>query len=113
MYTIATLDDLRRRLGLSADDADSAQELLQSLQEASHLIESLTQRRYCPLLRTRAVPLDLTEPSALILPDDLLELKAIRDAGGSLDIADMRLLPSNPDEPASIIQLVKGVGFPN
>ena len=83
MYTIATLDDLRRHLNLSATDTDSDQDLLHSLQEASQLIESLTQRRYCPLLQTRTVALNPADPRELILPDDLLELRSI-SAGGPL-----------------------------
>ena len=58
MYTIATLDDLRRHLNLSAKDADEDGDLMQRLQAASQLIESLTQRRYCPRLQTREITLD-------------------------------------------------------
>ena len=59
MYTIATLDDLRRHLNLSATDAADDEDLLQRLGAASRLIESLTQRRYCPAFadaRNRAGP---------------------------------------------------------
>ncbi len=111
MYTIATLEDLRRHLGLSATDTDSDQDLLHSLQEASHLIESLTQRRYCPRFQSRTVPLDRTAPRLLILPDDLLELRAINDAGGEMDLNRFLRLPEDPDTPASILHLARGVTF--
>ncbi len=108
MYTIATLDDLRRRLGLAATDSDSDQELLHSLQEASRLIESLTQRRYCPLLQRRVIPLNPIAPRLFILPDDLLELRAVNDAGGEIDHDLFLRLPEDPDTPASILRLARG-----
>ena len=111
MYTIATLDDLRRHLNLSATDTDSDQDLLHSLQEASQLIESLTQRRYCPLLQTRTVALNPADPRELILPDDLLELRSISAGARSLDLADIRRLPRDRDAPTSVLQLVKGASF--
>ncbi len=111
MYTIATLDDLRRHLNLSAADTDSDQDLLRSLQEASQLIESLTQRRYCPLLQTRTIPRDPANLRELILPDDMLELRSISAGGGSLDPADIRLLPRDRDVPASVLQLANGASF--
>ena len=53
MYTIATLTDFRRHLNLSDTDTDADHDLLRALQKASHFIESLTQRRYCPYIETR------------------------------------------------------------
>ncbi len=111
MYTIATLDDLRRHLGLSATDTDDDLNLLHSLQHASHLIESLTQRRYCLSLQTRAILVDQVDPRQLILPADLLELRMISDAGGPLDLKNVQLLPTDRDEPASILQLLNGASF--
>ena len=111
MYTIPTLDDLRRQLGLAANDTDSDEDLLHRLQDASYLIESLTQRRYCPLRQTRTVPRDQADKRYLILPDDLLELIAIRDAGGAIDPQDVQPLPDIQNAPASILQLVNGETF--
>ena len=108
MYTIATLDDMRRHLNLSATDAGEDDDLLQRLQAASQLIESLTQRRYCPRLQTRQIPLDHAGQRELILPDDLLELRSLSVGGVSLNIADIRLLPDDRDAPASILQVVDG-----
>lgn len=111
MYTIATLDDLRRRLNLAETETDSDKDLLRRVQEASHLIESLTQRRYCPQLLTRSVPLEPSVPRLLILPADLLELHAVSDAGGSHDIENIQLLPDDRDAPASILRLAPSAAF--
>ena len=111
MYTIATLEDLRRHLNLAEDDSGSDDDLLRALAEASHLIETTTQRRFCPRVETLAVKPDRTNPRALILPDDLLELRAVNDAGGAIDLADMHSLPGHGDEPASILQFKQGASF--
>ena len=112
MYTIATLHDLRRHLQLADTDTADDDKLLRNLQQASHLIESLTGRRFCPYLATRAVTLTPSNPSALILPADLLELTAISAGGGALDIAEIRLLPPDQDAPASVLRRVDGSPFP-
>ena len=111
MYTIATLHDLRRHLNLTANDNDGDDDLLRALQDASHLIEALTQRRYCPRLESRAVSLDPANPHELFLPDDLLELKSISDEGGGINLAEIRLLPSHADSPASVLQRTDGASF--
>ena len=111
MYTIATLEDLRRHLYLGDDDSGSDDALLRALGEASHLIESATLRRYCPRVETLEVKPDRSNPSALILPDDLLELRAVSDDGGAIDLADLVALPRHGDEPASILQLKQGAAF--
>ena len=111
MYTIATLDELRRRLNLAEGDRGSDDELRRALAEASHLIESATGRRYCPRLATLEVYPERAEPRRLILPDDLLELHGLRDEGGALDLADLRLLPGDGDQPASVLQLKPGASF--
>ena len=109
MYTIATLTDFRRHLNLSDTDADH--DLLRALQKASHLIESLTQRRYCPYIETRTVSLNPATPRDLFLPADLLELHTISDDIGPIDPAIIRRWPSSPDQPASILQRADGVPF--
>ncbi|MCY4061502.1 MAG: hypothetical protein OXG53_03960 [Chloroflexi bacterium] len=111
MYTIATLEDLRRHLNLGEGDSASDDALLRALLEASHLIESATLRRYCPRVETLEVKPDRSNPRALILPDDLLELRAVNDDGGAIDLADLVALPRNGDEPASILQLKRGAAF--
>ncbi|MDE2748341.1 MAG: hypothetical protein OXI34_05215 [Chloroflexota bacterium] len=111
MYTIATLEDLKRHLNLGANDDRDVDDLLRALQEASHLIESATGRRYCPRVETLYARLDPSDPRALLLPDDLLELRAISDDGGAIDLADIRMLPGNADAPASILQRKQGEAF--
>ena len=104
MYTIATLNELRRHLHLADRDSADDDELMRTLQEASHLIESLTGRRFCPHLETRSISLDPANRRELILPADLLELRAISDGGGPIDIAEIVLLPADRDAPASILR---------
>lgn len=111
MYTIATLEDLRRQLNLGDADSGSDGALLRALQDASHLIESATLRRYCPRVETLDVKPDRSNPSALILPDDLLELRAVNDDGGAIDLADLVALPRQGDAPASILQRKRGAAF--
>ncbi len=106
------MNDLRRQLRLpAAADPTADDELLRVLQEASHLIESLTQRHYCPVAQTRLVSLDPSNPRELILPADLLELHALSDSDGALDRASIRRLPSQPDMPASVLQLADDAVF--
>jgi len=113
MYTIATLDDMRRLLNLSATDTAEDDDLLQRLGAASQLIESLTQRRYCPRLKARDISLDHAGQRELILPDDLLELRSLSVEGVVQDLANYRLLPDDRDAPASVLQVVESatVGF--
>ena len=111
MYTIATLEDLRRHLQLSEDDSGSDDDLMRALQGASHLIESTTQRRYCPRIETLELTADRSAPGTLILPDDLLELRSISDDGGAIDLAEVSLQPGRGDEPAGILQLEPGAAF--
>ena len=111
MYTIATLHDLRRHLNLSADDTSEDDDLLQRLGAASRLIESLTQRRYCPRLQTREILPDRPGQRELTLPDDLLELRSISVGGRALGRSDIRLLPGDRDAPAGVLQLAAGASL--
>ena len=108
MYTIATLDDLRRHLSLSATDTAEDSNLLERLQAASRLIESLTQRSFCPRLQTREILSDGACPRELILPDDLLELRSLSVGGVALNLADIRRLPDDRDKPAGLLQIADG-----
>ncbi len=109
MYTIATLHEYRRHLALAADDTSADADLLRSLQEASHFIESTTQRRYCPRRATLRVDYDPTERDEIVLPDDLLELQGISDQQGEIENARLRLLPQDADLPTSIVQIRGGI----
>ena len=103
MYTIATLEDLRRHLKLGDDDRGSDDDLLRALGEASHHIESVTARRYCPRVETLDISPEEANPRSLLLPDDLLELRALRDDGGEIDLAQIRVFPGYQDEPAFLL----------
>ena len=105
MYTIATLDDFRRHLNLSADDRAEDDDLLARLGAASRLIESLTQRRYCPRLDTRNIPLERAGQGEIILPDDLLELRSLSAGGVALNRSQIRLLPDDRNLPAGVLRL--------
>ena len=112
MYTIATLRDLRQHLNLAETDTASDNNLLRRLQQASHLMESLTQRRYCPTVGSRRASIQPTNPEELILPDDLLTLTSLYNGdGSSIRLEDVRRVPSHPDVPASVLQLINGARF--
>lgn len=108
MYTIASLHELRRHLTLAPNDTSANVDLLRSLQEASHTIESTTQRRYCPRLATLLVEYDPAERGEIILPDDLLELRTVSDQSGEIATRRIRRLPQAADQPASILQIREG-----
>lgn len=111
MYTIATLEDLRRQMYLGEADTGSDDVLLRALEAASSLIEAATLRRFCPRVVTLAVSLGRANPQVLLLPDDLLELSAVSDDGGALDLADIEMAPKPGDEPASMLRLAPGKFF--
>lgn len=111
MYTIATLEDLRRRLKLGDEDRGSDDHLLWALEEASHHIESVTARRYCPRIETLDISPDEANSRSLLLPDDLLELRAVRDDSGEIDLARIRVFPDFTDEPAFLLLYRAGAVF--
>ncbi len=111
MYTIATLEDLRRHLKLGDEDRGSDDHLLRALGEASHLIESATARRYCPRVETLEISPEEGNPRSLLLPDDLLELRAVRDDSGAIDLARIRIFPGDRDEPAFLLLYKAGAVF--
>lgn len=112
MYTIATLYDIRQHLNLAADDTGADDDLMKALQQASHILESLTNRRYCPAVESRSVTIDTDLPSMLILPDDLLSLTTItNEDGSSISLSDVRLIPDHEDLPIGVIQLINGASF--
>ena len=106
MYTIATLYELYRHLGLSQTDAEAEADLRQALQKASGMLESRTGRRYCPYFGVRELRVNAQKPGQLILPDDLQQLHAVqREDGSAIAITDLRRLPADPDLPASLLLL--------
>jgi len=112
MYTIATLNDIRGHLQLADDDTASDADLLKALQQASHLIESLTNRRYCPHVESRIASIDTNHPTELILPDDLLSLTSLTNGDGTaISTDDIELVPQSNDVPASTLMLINGESF--
>lgn len=112
MYTIATLNDIRGHLQLADDDTASDADLLKALQQASHLIESLTNRRYCPHVESRIASIDKDHPTELILPDDLLSLTSLTNGDGTaISTDDIELVPQSDDMPASALVLINGESF--
>ena len=91
MYTIATLHDLRRHLNLAPTDTSSDADLLRCLQQASHIIESLTRRQYCPAVESRRASIQPANPEELVLANDLLVLTALSNGDGSpISLDDVR-----------------------
>ena len=112
MYTIATLYDIRQHLNLADDDNSSDDNLLKSLQQASHILESQTNRRYCPSEESRIASIDIEHPKELMLPDDLLSLWSLTNGDGSaIDLDNVQTVPTHADLPASILYLINGESF--
>lgn len=112
MYTIATLHDIRQHLNLAAGDTNADADLLKAVQQASHILESLTNRRYCPAVESQTVSIDTDIPDTLILPDDLLSLTSItNEDGSSISLDEVRLIPDHDDLAAGVLKLVNGASF--
>ena len=112
MYTLATLHDLRQHLNLAEEDTGSDDRLLRCLQDASQIIESLTGRRYCPMVESRSASFQPGTPDELMLPADLLALTSLHNGDGSpIRLLDVRRVPSHPDVSASVLHLVNGARF--
>jgi hypothetical protein len=110
MYTLATLHQLRQRLGLASADTADDPRLLDALQAATAHIEQSANRRFCPRIATigHTIGKDRTE---LLLVDDLLELTALTDGDGSvIPLSDVMLIPDS-DEPAGALKLTDGRVF--
>ena len=94
MNNYATLDALRRSLGLSAVQHADDDLLLDTLGAASRLVERHTGRVFYPRRQVRG--LDYTGPGILLLDDDLLDLHALTNGdGASIALDAVRALPAN------------------
>lgn len=113
MYTLATLHQLRQRLGLSATDTADDTRLLAALQAASAQIEQAAGRQFSPRVATLEHDVNLRHVDELLLQDDLLQLEAITNGdGSSIDPLDVVTLPeSGMDGPISVLRLVSGQYF--
>ena len=113
MNTIATLHQLRQRLGLDTADTADDDRLLDALQAATAQIERLAGRRFTPRLATVEHSVNPVDTSELTLDDDLLELTTLTNGNGSVvSSADIVILPdSGGDNPIGIIRLTGGNSF--
>jgi hypothetical protein len=111
MVTIATLYQLRQRLGLAADDTDDDTRLLHALQSASSQIERLTNRHFCPRLATIEHDMNPSQVTELLLVDDLLELTTLTNGDGSSINSDDILTIPDVDGAIAVIRLTGGTAF--
>ena len=104
MYTLATLDQLRSRLGLAPGDNADEGRLWRALTAASARIEMTSGRRFTPRLATLAH--DLRDPRELTLADDLLQLQHLSNGDGrEIDLGAVQTLPAATEGSASVLRL--------
>ncbi len=101
--TITTLHRLRRYLGITNQNTSDDDRLLLALAAASAYVVGYTGRQFLPY--RAAIPHEVVPglPGALLLTEDLLELKSVTDADGTVPLDDITLLPSNG--PANLLHL--------
>lgn len=108
MPVLATLDDLRRHLGLRADETADDDRLLAVLEAASAELERECGRRFEPRLAVMAHEVEEASDT-LTLADDLLTLTALTDAGGAIPLETVTRIPA--DGPAALLRLADGLYF--
>lgn len=113
MYTIATLQQLRQRLGLSLDDTADDNRLLAALQAATAQMEAAAVRRFIPRRVTIAHTLNPRYPTELVLIDDLLELETVVNGDGNVIAPEkiMTIPDVAQDGPIGLLQLLDGEAF--
>jgi hypothetical protein len=110
VYTIATLHQLRQRLGLAAAETADDARLLAALQAAAAQIERAAGRRFCPRLATIEHHANPRYSAELLLDDDLLELSGLTNGDGSaISLNDVVTLPA--EGPIAVLRLTGGVVF--
>jgi hypothetical protein len=108
MYTLATLYQLRARLGLAANETADDARLMNALTAATAQIERATGRRFLP--RKAILAQDYTSSVELLLDDDLLELTSVTNGDGSaISLGDVLTIPS--DGPAGLLHLTGSAAF--
>lgn len=109
MNTLATLHQLRLRLGLDPGPDDAR--LLTALESATSQLERHTARRFSP--RHAALPHDVDRfnRTGLLLVDDLLRLDSLTNGDGHLIPPDTILALPGGDSPASVLLLIGGESF--
>lgn len=108
MPILATLDDLRRHLGLRADETADDARLLICIETASADLERECGRHFEPRFATLTHRLD-KPGEVLSLADDLLELTALVDGGGAVPLAMIERIPECG--PAALLRLAAGLWF--
>ncbi len=108
MPVLATLDDLRRHLGLRADETADDARLLICIETASVDLERDCGRRFEPHFATLTHRLDKAD-EMLSLADDLLELTALADGGGPIPLDMVERIPETG--PAALLRLADGLWF--
>ena len=104
MYTLATADQLRSRLGLAPADNVDEERLWRALTAASARIEMTSGRHFTPRLATLAH--DLRDPRELTLADDLLQLLRLSNGDGrDIDLGAVQTLPAATEGSASVLRL--------
>ncbi len=113
MYVLATLDQLRQRLGLSASDTGEDSRLLDALEAASAQIEGAARRRFSPRLAALAHDVNPRYPQELLLREDLLQIDTVTNGdGSSIDPLDLLALPDAASEgPISLLRFGDGQAF--
>lgn len=110
MYTIATLHQLRQRLGLAATETADDARLLAALQAATVQIERAADRSFCPRVATLQHTVNTKYTTELLLDDDLLELTSVTNGDGSaLSLNDVVTLPA--EGPIAVLRLIGGNVF--
>jgi hypothetical protein len=102
MNLYATLDDLRRYLGLTSAQTGDDDLLLAVLGAASRLIEGYAGRRFYPERYTRAYT--YRDPRTLLLEGDLLDLHTLTNGDGStLDPEAYHLQPPGESVKSAVV----------
>ena len=108
MPCLATLDELRRHLGLRADETDDDPRLLAAIDAASADLERDCGRRFEPRFAVIGHTLEAAD-DALSLSDDLLVLTALTDEHGPIPLDTVNRVPAQG--PAALLRLTGGRSF--
>jgi len=110
MYSIATLYQLRQRLGLAASETADDARLLAALQAAAAQIERAADRSFCPRIAAIQHSVNPKHTTELLLDDDLLELTSLANGDNSaISLSDVIALPA--DGPIAVLRLAGGKAF--
>lgn len=104
----ATLDEVRRYLGLSAAQSDDDDLLVLMLGAASRLIEGYAGRRFYPQRATRRYA--VSDPYRLLLDDDLLTLHSLTNGDGqAVPLETVHRHPAGPVASSLILDRTRAV----